>query len=62
MNMINDTVDTVRYVVMVNGKEVSPRYTTPEAADAAIQHLNEAHQSIAEVVAITENGNRLLLG
>jgi hypothetical protein len=52
----------VRYVVRVNGAEVSPRYTTPQAADAAIQLLSEAHQSIAEVVPITMSGQQVLLG
>lgn len=62
MNQMLHEVDEVKYVVKVHGKEVSPRYTTPQAADAALQMLSEAHRSIAEIVPVTDNGNQLLLG
>jgi len=60
--VLNDDQNTVKYVVRVNGAEVSPRYTTPQAADAALQLLSEEHRAIAEVVPVTSNGNELLLG
>lgn len=60
--LTNADENQLRYVVMVSGQEVSPRYSTPHAAEAMIQHLSEAHQSIAEVVPVTDTGNQLLLG
>ena len=62
MNQMLHEVDEVKYVVKVNGKEVSPRYTTPQAADTALQMLSEEHRAIAEVVPVTDSGNQLLLG
>ncbi len=59
--LISEVTDEVRYVVKVNGAEVSPRYTTQQAADAALQLLSEAHQSIAEIIAVTKTGQQLLL-
>jgi len=60
--LTNADENQLRYVVMVSGQEVSPRYATPQAAESMIQHLSEAHQSIAEVVPVTDTGNQLLLG
>jgi len=61
-NILIDNENEVKYVVIVGGVEVSPRYTTQQAADAAIEHLSEAQQNIAEVVTVTSNGDQLLLG
>ena len=60
--LTNEDNTTLRYVVMVNGVEVSARYTTPQAAESMLEHLSEAHRSIAEIVPVTESGNQLLLG
>lgn len=61
-DMLTDSDNQIMYVVKVNGQEVSPRYTSPQSAEAMIQHLSEAHRAIAEVVPVTVDGNQLLLG
>lgn len=61
-NLLNDNENELRYVVMVHGQPYGPKYPSPEAATAAIAMLSEAHQSIAEIVPVTESGNQLLLG
>lgn len=61
-NMITDSNETLYYVVLVHGQEVSPRYNSPMLAEQQIQHLSPEHQSIAEVVPVTEDGRQLLLG
>ena len=58
---ISEVTNEVKYVVKVNGAEVSPRYTTPQAADNALQMLSEEHQAIAEIVPVTSNGQQMLL-
>lgn len=60
--LTNEDNTELRYVVMVNGQEVSARYTTPQAAEGMLEHLSEAHRSIAEIVPVTGDGNQLLLG
>lgn len=52
----------LRYVVMVNGQEVSARYSTKIAAEGTIEHLSPELQALAEVVTVTTDGNQLLLG
>ncbi len=61
-NEILENGDVVYYAVMVNGKPVGPKHTSPALAEAAIAQLDEAHQLIAEVVPVTADGNQLLLG
>jgi len=61
-NLNSNTENVMRYVVMVHGQPCGPRYPTPEAATIAISMLSEAHQSIAEIVPVTESGDQLLLG
>lgn len=58
---ISEVTNEVKYVVKVNGAEVSPRYNTPQAADNALQMLSEEHQAIAEIVPVTSNGQQMLL-
>jgi len=60
--LTNENNTELKYVVLVNGVEVSARYTTPQAAEATLEHLSEAHRSIAEIVSVTDDGNQLLLG
>lgn len=61
-NILIDDENTLRYVVMVNGVEVSPRYQTPQLAEMQLINLAENQQAIAEVVPVTEGGAKLLLG
>lgn len=61
-DMITDNTTQTFYAVMVNGAIVSPRYATPALAEDMIKLLSEAHQSIAEVVPVTSNGQQILLG
>ncbi len=61
-NTINNNETELRYVIMVHGMPCGPQYPSPEAANAAMLLISEAHQSIAEIVPVTYNGNRLLLG
>ena len=59
--MIKET-EQLKYVIKVNGEVVSIPYATAHLAEAAIAQLSEAHQSIAEVVPVTANGQEVLLG
>lgn len=59
--MINE-VEQQKYVIKVNGQVVSIPFASPQLAEAAIANLSEAHQSIAEVVAVTSGGQEVLLG
>ena len=61
-NITASNENDLRYTVMVHGQPVGPKYPTPEAANAAVLLLSEAHQSIAEVVPVTADGGQLLLG
>ena len=60
-NIVNEVQET-RYAVKVNGQIVSPLYVTPNGAEDMIKLLSEAHQSIAEVVPCTPDGQELLFG
>ena len=61
-NILIDDENTLRYVVMVNGVEVSPRFQTPQLAEMQLINLTEDQKAIAEVVPVTEGGAKLLLG
>lgn len=61
-NLIDNNLNMTYYAVKVNGQIVSAKYMSPQQAEMQIQHLNEAHQTIAEVVAVTSDGKELLLG
>ncbi len=50
------------YILKVQGQPVSAKFTTPQAADMQRVNLSEAHQAIAEVVAVDENGQEILFG
>ena len=60
-NILTDSEQAL-YAVSVNGQIVSPNYMTPQAAQDQIKLLSEAHQSIAEVVPVTADGQQVLLG
>lgn len=61
-DLLNNGEESVYYVIHVHGKPVSAKFSSPQMAEMQIQTLSEAHQSIAEVVAVTESGSQLLLG
>ena len=61
-NEIIENGDVVYYAVRVNGTIVGPKHSSPLLAEAAITHLNEEQQSVAEVVPVTADGKELLLG
>ena len=52
----------LRYAIMINGQPVGPKYASMQIAEAQIALLSEAHQSIAEIVPVTVDGNQLLFG
>ena len=61
--ILTDTsTQSLKYAVKVNGKIVSPKYTTPQGAESALSHLTEEHKAIAEIVQVTDDGSQLLLG
>lgn len=55
-------MNETKYVVKVNGKEVSPRVASPTLAEHYIANLDVSHQGIAEVVAVTSDGKDVLFG
>jgi hypothetical protein len=59
--MINEVNET-KYAVKVNGQIVSPSYATLGGAEDMIKLLSEAHQSIAEIVPVTPEGQEILFG
>jgi len=61
-NMITDGMDTVFFVVKVNGVEKSTRFTDRMMAEMAIKDLPTDQQMLAEVQTITNDGKQLLLG
>ena len=61
-NILTDNEETVMYVVMVEGREVTTRFTTPQMAEMQIQNLSEDMKTKAAVVPVTESGAQLLLG
>ena len=62
METLTNSDNVTYYAVMVNGQIVGPKVLTPQAAEAQMMLLDEAHRSIAEVVPITENGQQILFG
>lgn len=61
-NILTDDENSLRYVVKVNGVEVSPHFQTPQLAEMQMMQLNEDQRAIAEVVPVTTSGDTLLLG
>jgi hypothetical protein len=55
-------MNEIKYVVKVNGEEVSPRVDTIGLAENYVKQLNPNHQSIAEVVQVTLTGKQVLFG
>lgn len=60
-NMIREENET-KYVVKVNGQTMSPPRLTRQMAQDDIKHLSEAHQAIAVVVPVTQEGKEILFG
>lgn len=50
------------YVVRVNGRDVSMRYSNKMMAEQELINLTEAERNVAEVVAITPDGKQVLFG
>lgn len=61
MDILNDQVN-VFYVVRVNGREVSQRFSSPMLAEMEKAKLDPETQKIAEVATVTSDGSQLLLG
>jgi len=61
-NMIIDDVNTVRYVIKVNGIEISDRFGERMMAEMAKNNLPNEQKLLAEIVTITTDGKQLLLG
>ncbi len=61
-NMITDDMNTIFYVVKVNGQEVTAKFNDQPAATMAINNLPENQKMLAEVVAVTTDGKQILLG
>ncbi len=62
MNQMLHEVDEVKYVVRVHGSVVSIQFGSQAVAEQHIANLPVDQQVIAEVVAVTSNGQQLLLG
>ena len=62
MKQIINEVNDEKYAVKVHGKICSPSYATIGGAEDMIKLLSEAHQSIAEIVAVTADGKEILFG
>ena len=60
--LLNDEVNTVEYVLKINGVEVSGKFTDKTACEMAKNNLPEEQRMIAEVVTITTDGKRVLFG
>lgn len=61
-NIITDDVNVVKYVVKVNGVEISTRFGERMMAEMAMNNLPDEQKTIAEVVSVTTDGKQLLLG
>lgn len=62
MQQMLHEVDEVKYVVRVNGVNVSIPFTSRMLAEQHIGNLPVDQQALAEVVPITTNGQQVLLG
>jgi hypothetical protein len=58
--MLNENNQELKYVVKVNGK-VRTAPLLKNLAEAAIQNLPENERALAELVAVTNTGQELLL-
>lgn len=61
MTTIMDTPQ-VFYMLMVNGRSVSARFTDRVAAEMARSSLPTDQQKLAEVITVDSSGRQLLLG
>lgn len=55
-------VEQVKYIVVVNGQQIGHAHQTRHLAEAAVLHLPQGQQAVAEIVTITQSGQHLLLG
>ncbi len=61
MDHIREEVDTVQYVVKVNGVAVT-QPTTKELAEQQKLNMPEESRQLAEVVPVTGDGKQILFG
>lgn len=60
--LLNDEVNTVQYVLKVNGIPVSGNFNDKTACEMAKINLPEEQRMIAEVVLVTTDGKQVLFG
>ena len=60
--LLNDEVNTVEYVLKVNGVAVSGTFTDKMACEMAKLNLPEEQRMLAEVVPVTSDGKQVLFG
>ena len=59
---LNDDVNTVQYVLKVNGVPVSGNFTDRTACEMAKNSLPEEQRMLAEVSLVTTDGQQVLFG
>lgn len=57
-----DDNNSTYYVVRVNGKDVSMRYSNKMMAEQEMVNLTEDQRENAEIVTVTAEGKQVLLG
>jgi hypothetical protein len=60
--LLNDEVNTVEYVLKINGVEVSGKFADKMACEMAKINLPEEQRMLAEVVPVTADGKQVLFG
>ena len=60
--LLNDEVNTVEYVLKINGVEISGKFADKTACEMAKLNLPEEQKMLAEVVAVTHDGKQVLFG
>jgi len=61
-NMITDDINAVKYVVRVNGVDISAKFNDRTMAEMALNSLPDEQRFLAEVMSVTADGKQLLLG
>lgn len=59
---LNDDVNTVQYVLKVNGVPVSGNFTDRTACEMARNNLPEEQRMLAEIALVTTDGKQVLFG
>lgn len=58
----NESADDIFYVIKVDGKIVSQKFTSKEAAELSLNNLSQEEKQQAIIETITSDNKQLLLG